>query len=239
MNDSSNRKLETCRRVEDFRNARAADFSAASWATQLFGTLSRGIETLEGLATPQASGGGAAHEDTATRGDAREELRSRMKAVARRDAASWSATAHAIAIDNPGLDQKFRVPRGENDEILIAAARAFATDAVPLTAQFMAHEMPSTFIDDMNASILKLNTSMTNQSSAVGDRVGARAAIEAKLDECMDVLRKLDPIKRNKYADDPATLAEWTSGSHVERALKRKKKADEEPPPKPEGSEKK
>jgi hypothetical protein len=223
MNDSSNRKLETCRRVEDFRKARAADFSAASLATELFGTLSRGIETLEGLAAAQASGGGAAREGTATRGDAREELRSRMKA--------WSATAHAIAIDNPGLEHKFRVPRGENDEILIAAARAFATDAVPLTAQFMAHEMPSTFIDDMNASILKLNTSMTNQSSAVGDRVGARAAIEAKLDECMDVLRKLDPIMRNKYADDPATLAEWTSGSHVERAAKRKAPAPAKPHP--------
>jgi len=36
MNDSSNRKLETCRRVKDFCNARAADFSATSLATQLF-----------------------------------------------------------------------------------------------------------------------------------------------------------------------------------------------------------
>jgi hypothetical protein len=215
MNDSSNRKLETCRRVRDFCNARATDFSAASLATQLFATLSTGIDTLEGLAAAQTSGGGAAREGTATRSDAREELRSRMKA--------WSATAHAIAIDNPGLEHKFRIPRGENDEILIAAARAFATDAVPLTAQFIAHEMPPTFIDDMNASILKLNNTMSKQSSAVGDRVGARAAIEAKLDECMTVVRKLDPIMRNKYADDPATLAEWTSAGHVERAPKKKK----------------
>ena len=126
MNDSSNRKLETCRRVKDFGSARAADFAPTSLATQLFATLSTGIDTLEGLAAAQTSGGGAAREGTATRGDAREELRSRMKA--------WSATAHAIAIDNPGLDHKFRVPRGENDEILIAAARAFATYAVPLSA---------------------------------------------------------------------------------------------------------
>ncbi|HBB96050.1 MAG TPA: hypothetical protein DC054_11730 [Blastocatellia bacterium] len=88
--------------------------------------------------------------------------------------------------------------------------------------------MPTTFIDDMNASILKLNNTMSKQSSAVGDHVGARAAIEAKLDECMTVLRKLDPIMRNKYADDPATLAEWTSASHVERAPKKK---PAEPPP--------
>ncbi|HXI23059.1 MAG TPA: hypothetical protein VNG71_04220 [Pyrinomonadaceae bacterium] len=215
MNDSSNRKLETCRRVEDFCTARAADFSATSLATQLFATLATGIDTLEGLAAAQTSGGGAAREGTATRGDAREELRSQMKA--------WSATAHAIAIDNPGLEHKFRVPRGENDEVLIAAARAFATDAVPLSAQFIAHEMPATFIDDMNASIVKFSNTMSKQSSAVGDRVGARAAFEAELDECLTVVRQLDPIMRNKYADDPATLAEWTSASHVERAPKKKK----------------
>src|SRR2546423_1315855 len=198
MNDTANRKRETFRRVGGFC-ARVGDFAPASLAKQLFTSLKNGITTLDELAVTQASGGGAAREGTDTRGDAREELRSRMKA--------WSATAHAIAIDNPGLDQKFRVPRGENDEILIAAARAFATDAIPLTAQFIAHEMPATFIDDMNASILNLNTAMSNQSSAVGDRVGARAAIEAKLDECMNVLHKLDPIMRNKYANDPATLA--------------------------------
>ena len=122
----------------------------------------------------------------------------------------------------PALDEKFRVPRGENDEILIAAARAFATDAVPLSAQFVAHEMPATFIDDMNASIVKLNTTMTKQSSAVGDRVGARAGINESLDEGTSILRKLDPIMRNKYADDAATLAEWTSASHIERAPKHK-----------------
>jgi len=38
------------------------------------------------------------------------------------------------------------------------------------------------------------------------------------------VLHKLDPIMRNKYADDPATLAEWPSASPVERAPKEKKK---------------
>lgn len=36
MNDSSNRKVETCRRVKDFCNVRAADFAPTSLATQLF-----------------------------------------------------------------------------------------------------------------------------------------------------------------------------------------------------------
>ena len=174
MHDTANRKLETFRRVKDFGAARSADFSATSLATQLFTSLSTTISTLDGLAAAQTSGGGAAREGTATRGDARDELRARMKA--------WSATAHAIAIDNPGLDEKFRVPRGENDEILVAAARA---------------------------------------------------GINESLDEGTSILRKLDPIMRNKYADDPATLAEWTSASHIERAPKHKATEPTQPPATP------
>jgi hypothetical protein len=30
-------------------------------------------------------------------------------------------------------------------------------------------------------------------------------------------VRKLDAIVRNKYANNPAVLAEWTSASHTER----------------------
>jgi hypothetical protein len=217
MNDSANRKFEACGRVRDFGTARTADFAPTSLAIQLLTNLSSSIARLEGLSATQQSGGGAAREGTATRGDARDELHARMKAISR--------TAQAIAIDTPGLDEKFRTPRGDNDQTLIAAARGFAADAAPLTAQFVAHEMSATFIDDLNASIARFETAISSQSSAVGDRVGARAAIEDILDECMNIVRKLDPIVRNKYANDPATLAEWTSASHVERAPKHKSTA--------------
>jgi len=45
----------------------------------------------------------------------------------------------------------------------------------------------------------------------------------------MDILHKLDPIMRNKYSNDAATLAEGTSASHIERAPKHKSA----PPPAP------
>ena len=62
----------------------------------------------------------------------------------------------------------------------------------------------------------------------MGDRVGSRVAINAKLEELMLTRRQLNPIMQNKYADDPATLGEWTRASHIERGAKKK---DEEPPP--------
>lgn len=173
---------------------------------------------LTNLTATQASGDGAARAGTDTRSEARDDLRARLKA--------YNRTAHAIAIDVPGLDNKFRVPRGDNDEELLAAARAAATDAPTFSSHFIAHEMPATFVDDLNASIVNFERAMNDQSSAVGDRVGSRAAIEKALDDLMIIRRKLDPIMRNKYANDPATLAEWIRASHIERPAK-KKKADE------------
>jgi hypothetical protein len=35
-------------------------------------------------------------------------------------------------------------------------------------------------------------------------------------------LRELDAIVRNIFDDDPASLAAWTSASHVERAPRRR-----------------
>jgi hypothetical protein len=98
--------------------------------------------------------------------------------------------------------------------------------------------LPATFIDDLKASIANLDAAIGDQSGAIGDRVNARAGIDATIDEAMIVLRKLDPIIRNKYANDPATLAEWTSVSHVERAPKRKAATPPPtpPPPSPKGA---
>ncbi len=223
MNDSENRKRETIVRVRDFGTGHAGDFAATSLANQIFNQFATALTKLDELAASQASG--APREGTSTRDDAREELRRRMEAISR--------TARAIAIDTPGLGEKFRVPRGENDQTLLAAARAFAADAVPFAAQFVAHELPATFIDDLKASIANLEAAIGDQSGAVGGRVGARAGIAAILEEATIALRKLDPIIRNKYANDPATLAEWTSASHIERAPKRKAESSPSTPPPP------
>ncbi|HMG73516.1 MAG TPA: hypothetical protein VK582_08445 [Pyrinomonadaceae bacterium] len=227
MNDSQNRKRETIVRVRDFGTHHVSDFAATSLANQIFTQFATALTKLDELAASQASGTGASREGTSTREDAREDLRRRMEAISR--------TARAIAIDTPGLEKLFRVPRGENDQIMLAAARAFAADAVPFAAQFVAHELPETFIDDLKASIANLEAAISHQSGAIGERAGSRAGIAAILEETMITLRKLDPIVRNKYADDPATLAEWTSASHIERAPKRKAESPSStPPPKPE-----
>jgi hypothetical protein len=215
MNDSENRKHQTFTRVHGFGVAHASDFAANSLAVQLFATLATIVSKLDADAATQVSSRGAAREGTTTRGQAREELRADLIAINR--------TARALAADVPGINDKFRLPPVGNDQLLLTAARAAAADAQALSAQFIAHEMPADFLTDLNDDIARLEATMGNQSSGVGNAIAARAAIETTIDEGVTVVGKLDAIMKNKYANDPATLAEWASASHTERAPRRKK----------------
>jgi hypothetical protein len=55
----------------------------------------------------------------------------------------------------------------------------------------------------------------------VGHHVAAGAAIDDAIDRGIEVVRKLDAIMKNKYANNASVLAEWTSASHTERAPRR------------------
>lgn len=215
MDDKERRKLETYARIEDFGTAHDKDFASNSLGKQIFAEISTIVASLTGHASSEASGRGSARQGTSSRGSAREELRADLEAIRR--------TARAMADDVPGIDDKFRIPRNNNDQQLLTAARAFLADATPLSAQFIAHELPADFLQDLQDDIAALEAAISGQASGVGDHVAAGAEINATIEAGDVAKRKLDAIVRNKYANNPGVLAEWTSASHTERAPKHKK----------------
>lgn len=225
MNDTENRKHNTYVRVQGFAEEHGDDFAASSLGKQLFATLATIIDEIDGYAASEVSGVGEAREGTSTRRQAREELRDDLEAIAR--------TARAMAADITGIEEQFRVPRNQNDQHLLAAARAFAINAAPLKAQFIAHELPADFLEDLNADIAALEVAISNQATGRGSHVSARAGIDDAIERADEVLRKLDAIVKNKYANDAMVLAGWLSASHTERAPRRRKNA---PPPTPPSS---
>ncbi|HEV7797365.1 MAG TPA: hypothetical protein VGO73_04360 [Pyrinomonadaceae bacterium] len=209
MNDRENRKHQMFVRVRDFGAEHATDFAANSLGSRLFVTLSGIVTTLEGHATSQASKGGAARQGTTSRGQARQALLEDLQAISR--------TARVMADEVPGLDEKFRLPLPGNDALLLSTARAFAVDARPLAAQFIAHEIAADFLEDLADDIAAMEAGISEQSSGLGQRIAAGAAIDSVIDEGVAAVRKLDAIVKNKYANNPAVLAQWTSASHTER----------------------
>lgn len=226
MNDTETRKHSRYVRVRGFGQGHANDFAPTSLGKQLFAALGVIITEIDGYAASEVSGIGDAREGTATRRQAREELRADLEAIAR--------TVRAMAADIPGIEDQFRVPHNQNDQQLLNAARAFAINAAPLAAQFIAHELPADFLEDLNADIAALETAIANQASGRGSHVSARAAIDDAIERADEVVRKLDAIVKNKYANNAPVLAEWLSASHTERAPRRKKKpAPPSPTPPP------
>ncbi|HXJ12373.1 MAG TPA: hypothetical protein VNH19_08880 [Candidatus Limnocylindrales bacterium] len=210
MDDNQNRTYQRAVRVREFNAQRLVDFSETGVARQFFNDLIAAIADAKRLGEAQTTGIGQARQGTLSRRDARAAVQRAVDAIFR--------IARAM-----GLEAQFQRPANGTDEALLNTARSYATNALPLKARFIAYDVPADFIDDLNEDIAELEAAIANQGSAVGDHVSASAELEDALDRCDDAVRKEDPIMKNKYADDPGSLAEWISASHIERAPRRKK----------------
>jgi hypothetical protein len=176
---------------------------------------------LDAYAARQSSGRNAAEQGTTTKGAARDNLQDDLDAMSR--------TARAIGEVTPGLEDKFRLPRGRaNDQELLAAARAFLADALPMKATFIEYGMPADFLEDLDDDIQAFVAAVELQESGKRDRATATAAIDDVISRGMQIVRRLDAIVYNILRDQPAKLAGWNRARHVERAPKRKR----ETPPK-------
>lgn len=215
MNDSDTRRMEMFIRVDQFATTEAALFPAASFQSELLITLRQIISDLETQASAQASGKGSARQGGQSKEVARQELRASLEAISR--------TARVMSATIPGLENKFRAPRSVSDQQLLAIARAFAADALPIKAEFIKRGLPASFIEDLNADIAALEEATTHRMQGTQEHITATAAIDELIDRGIQAVRELDAIMRNLLANNPARLAAWMSASHVERPPRRPK----------------
>jgi hypothetical protein len=104
---------------------------------------------------------------------------------------------------------------------LLATARAFAADALPLKTEFTRRGLPDGFLDDLNSDIEEFEQAINQKIQKRESQVSATAAIDSALESGINVVRELDVIMRNQFASDPASLAAWLSASHTERSPRR------------------
>lgn len=216
MNSVINRTYEMFVRVSSFAAERAGAFPEGSLGAETIAELRRVVEELTAASTTQTSGLSSVQRASAQRLAAREALRESMQAIAR--------TARVMAMETPGLENKFRLPRNGSDPVLLQAARAYAADALPLKAEFLRYGMPESFIDDFKEAIAALEHAMGQQNTNRGAHISATASVETAAERGMNAVRKLHVIVLNKFRKDPATLAAWESARHVESASRTRKR---------------
>lgn len=216
MTDTEIRRIQALVRIAAFGAARATDFPAASLGGQKFAEIKLLVTELDVLGEAQASAGGAARANVETKRVARNSLLQKMRAI--------RETSKAMEGERPGVSNNFRVPTNNGDEALVNTARAFIAAATPLKTAFIQREMPVTFLEDLNAVVDEFESVTNEQNINTGKRVGATEAVKSTLLRTAELVRELNPIVRNKYRDDAASLAAWNSAVHVERPPKPSKK---------------
>jgi hypothetical protein len=213
MKDTERRRLEMFIRVREFGLAHAAQFPLTSFAGEQLAIVDSAINALESHASVQSSGRSTVRQSATSKAVALDELMSDLEAISR--------TARAMGRTMPGLADKFRIPHNQSNQNVLAVARATATDALPLKAEFIRRGMPTNFLEDLQADIDEMERSITRKAQGAGAQVAATAAIDTEIERGMNAVRELDPFMRNTFSSDPATLAAWQSASHVERAPRR------------------
>jgi hypothetical protein len=213
MEDKDIRISQLATRMRDFGTAQAASFPAASVGGQKFTELNTLITEIGQSGTQQALTKASAQSSTDAKRELKASIRSQLKTIRN--------TAVSLESEQPGISRLFRMPVGSGDEVLINTGQAYIEAATPLKALFMSREMPATFLDDLAASITQLEEKMSQSNQHRANRTAATASLKSALARVLELRRELDPIVRNKFRSDPATLAAWESASHLERAPKK------------------
>ena len=182
------------------------------------------IAGLDGHVSSEEVGKGVKFAGTTTRAAAREALREAIEAIVR--------TARVIGETKPGFDDRFRMPRGDNDQAMLDLARGIAALVADpaVKAELISHALPADFVEDLNTDIAAMQAAISDQSEGRADVKSAGVSIDETDAHGMKTARAMDVVVKNFYRDNAAVLAEWETARHVERAPRRKKPTPEEPP---------
>jgi hypothetical protein len=208
MNKNEIRRYDMLLRVRDFGIRHAADFPANSLGSRLFATVGAAVSDLTSHAAVQTSN--TARQSVSSKAVARATLLEDLEII--------NQTARAMALELPNLDSQFRMPRGSGDHVLLNAAHAFLTDATPLKNAFISYALPQDFLETLQSNINDFEAAITTKHSATSARVAATASIDETLSRGMTAAQQLKAVVKNRYRNNPAVLAEWTTASHVAQA---------------------
>ena len=209
------RKQQMLVRVREFGAMRRDIFPSSSQAGKLFAAVSAAVEALDQHLSEQPGGQGAPRDGATAKALAKRALQRRLATIA--------TMAKALALDTPGLAEKFSVPLKCGEARLLVIARAFARDARPLAKQFVAHDMPSDFVAALGEEIDAFVAASSRVAASWNQSRATRDSIEATVDKAVRAVTKLNAIVRARQQDDPAAIASWDSARRIDYSPRTKR----------------
>jgi hypothetical protein len=218
MNDTRKRRFERNARVVAFCDERTTDFPENSARGKSATNMKSIHAELERLDTERTTNTRLKQQGTSGKQSEREALRKLITAI--------SDTADTISLDYPEIKDAFRRPKANsNDQTLLSTARSFAEAARPYKNRFTEYDMAADFFDKLDARITSFEQAIKRQEHGTSANASANAALEDAFRRGDQELARLDTFIRNKYGDDPATMAAWERARRIERPRHTKKAA--------------
>ena len=220
MNQRERNRFAMLVRVAQFGADNAVDFPAPSLGGRNFATINEALAGLRQHAATQTSGG--ISNAVASKAVLRDAIRDKLRVVIR--------TARAIALDKTAITGLFRLPTGENDQLLSATARQLAITISQFAADFHDYGLPANLAADLDADLDAFEQALNEKAAAQGERATAGAGLDANLELGLNAARRLDALARNRYRADAPKLAAWLMARHIPREP-RTARATAAPPP--------
>lgn len=164
----------------------------------------------------------------------------------RLDVSNLARMARAMDQDDPGLADKFRLPKTSSEGDLLTAVDAMIAQLVidaandstaikaaktALVARFVAKEFDPAFAQHLADDRAAIDDASETLEGGREKSVGNTAAIDQLIADGMKEVNYLNAIMPVKYARNAEKLRAWMSASHIERAPQREKKPAPAPTP--------
>jgi len=231
MNDVRKRRYERVGRSIIFCDERAADFGADTARGKTLAKLRALQKQIETLDAERATHERMKMQGTSGRQDERETLKKMIAAV--------NNTNDAMSPDYPEMKGALLRPKANsNDQTLLANARSIAAVIKAHKAKFVEYDMPPDIDVKFDACIAAFEQATQRQASGASAKASANAALEETFRAADRELQRLDTLIRNKYAEDPATLAAWERAHRLERPRQSKNGGSKGEPEKDPDTEK-
>lgn len=210
MTNHETRRYEMLQRVREFGEVHRDLFPEHSPGRQALDTVEAVVKQLGDVAVSKMS---ATREGRRMKTLARQALKARLDVVSR--------SARLMAADDPGFDERFKLPRPISDQTLVTAGRLFVRNAEAVKGRFIDYGLPATFVADLNVAVDDFDHAIRGRETAKDGHAAARASIEAALASGVAAVRRLEIVIAHEPLD-AATMVVWERDRRIDYPHRRK-----------------
>ncbi len=197
----------------DFGITRRNAFDPGSAGANTLAALVSAVENLRIQTAAQASTENRVRALRRIKMEARTDLRQDMKLLYH--------TAHAVALEKAGFDDKFQSSLW-GDPKLLNAARSAVRDAEPVAGVFISHAMPANFIEALEMKVRRLEQAREEHANGKTACELGEKELRESLRKAVAAARTFDAVMQNTFRNDPITLEGWKTACRLARVARKK-----------------